>query len=80
MESQVLEQNDLTIACFVDGFFHFRSNAVASEDDLLAEEFLKFGDDRFQAVFGVCFAVRATEVGHEDNSFCAMVDGVFDRG
>lgn len=80
METQVLEENDATVGGAVDGLLDFGADTVAGEGDLLADELLELSNDGLQRVLGVDLAVRAAQVGHEDDSLGAIVDGVLDGG
>ena len=80
VESQVLEQNNLTARGLVHSLFCFRANAVLCEDDAAAKELLELGDNRLQAVFGIDLAVGTAKMGHEDDSFGAVVDCIFNGG
>jgi hypothetical protein len=63
VETQVLEEDNAT---------------VVGEGDLLADELLELSNNGLQRVLLVDLAVGTTEVGHEDNSLGAIVDGVLD--
>lgn len=80
MESQVLEKYDATVGGAVDSLLDLRSDTVAGESDLLAEELLKLSHDWLQRVLCVGLAIGTTEVGHENDSLCAMLGCVLDGG
>lgn len=80
VETQVLEQDDLTIGSVVHGLLGLGANTVLSEGHALAEKLLKHGNNGLQAVLGVDLAVGAAQVGHEHNSLGAVVDGILDGG
>jgi len=78
VESQVLEQDDLAVLCICNSLLDLFADTVLGKDDLLPELRLELRHDGSEGVPGVGLAVGATEVGHEDDAFCAVVDGVFD--
>ena len=80
METQVLEENDATVGGAVDGLLDLGADTVVGEGDLLADELLELSDNGLQGVLGVDLAVGTAQVGHEDNSLGAIVDGVLDGG
>lgn len=80
MESQVLQQDNLAAASLVDSLLDLLANAVLREGDLLAQLLLELGHDGLQRVLGVALAVGTAEVGHEDDGFGAVVEGIFDGG
>lgn len=81
VEAQVLEEHDTAVGGLVDGLLGGLANAVVGEGDLLAaEELLELGDDGLERVLGVGLAVGAAEVGHQDDGFGAIVNGVLDGG
>lgn len=80
MESQVLQQDNLSTGGLVDNLLCLRANAVLCEDDAATKELLKLGDNGLQAVFGIDFAIGTTKVGHQDDGLGAVVDGIFDGG
>lgn len=65
VESQVLEQDHLSVLCLVHGLLDLLAHAVLGEDDLLsAEQLLELGNHGLKAVLGVGLAIGAAEVGH----------------
>jgi hypothetical protein len=80
VETQVLEENNLTIGGLVDGLLGLSADTVISEDDALAEKLLEHGNNGLQAVLGVDLAVGTAKVGHEDHSLGAVLDSILDGG
>jgi hypothetical protein len=81
VEAQVLEEHDAAVGGAVDGLLGGLADAVVGERDFLAvEQLLELGDDGLERVLGVGLAVGAAEVGHQDDGFGAIVDGVLDGG
>jgi hypothetical protein len=80
VEAQVLEEDDLAVASAVDGVLDRLADAVVCEGYALAEQLLEFGNNRLETVLGVWLSVWATEMRHEDDSFCAIVNCMFDCG
>jgi hypothetical protein len=80
VETQVLQQDNLAVLGLVDDGLDLGADAVRGELDALAQLLLKLGEDGLQAVLGVDLAVRAAQVGHQDDGLGAIVDGVLDGG
>jgi len=80
VEAEVLEENNTAVVGLVNKLLDLGADRVGGEGDALAEELLELGNDGLQRVLGVDLAVGASEVGHEDDGLCAMVDGVLDGG
>lgn len=80
MESQVLEENNLGVVGLVDHGLDLRADTVGGHLDALAQKLLELRDDGLQAVLLVDLTVGTAEVGHQDNSLGAVVDGIFDGG
>jgi hypothetical protein len=78
VETQVLEEDNATVLGVVDSLLDLGADAVVGEGDLLADELLELSNNGLQRVLLVDLAVGTTEVGHEDNSLGAIVDGVLD--
>lgn len=78
VETQVLEENDTAVLGVVDGLLDLGADTVVGEGDLLADELLELSNNGLQRVLLVDLAVGTTEVGHENNSLGAIVDGVLD--
>lgn len=70
----------MATASAVDGILDRLANAVVGEGDALAKELLQLGNNRLEAVFCVWLSVWSAKVGHEDDGFGAIVDGVLDCG
>ena len=81
MEAQVLQEDDLATGGLVDSLLDLGTNAILSEDDVLAIQQLgKLGNDGLEAVLGVGLAVGAAQVGHQDDGLGAVVNGILDGG
>lgn len=80
METQVLEENDLTTRGLVDGLLDVLAHAVLREDNTATKQLLQLRNHGLQTVLEVLLAVGTTEVGHEDDGLGAMVDSVLDGG
>lgn len=80
VESQVLQQHDAAALGLVDDGLDLGAHTVRRDCDGLAEQLLKLGHDGLQAVLGVGASVGTAQVGHEDNSLGAVVDGILDGG
>lgn len=81
VEAQVLEEHDAAVGGAVDGLLRGLADAVVGEGDLLAvQELLELSRDGLEGVFGVGLAVGAAQVGHQDDSLGAILDGVLDGG
>lgn len=78
VEAQVLQENHLAILGVVNNLLNLWSDAVRSEGDAAAEKLLKLWDDRLERELLVDLAIRAAQVGHQDNSLGAVVDGILD--
>jgi hypothetical protein len=78
VETQVLEEDNATVLGVVDSLLDLGADTVVGEGDLLADELLELSNNGLQRVLLVDLAVGTTEVGHEDNSLGAIVDGVLD--
>jgi hypothetical protein len=78
VETQVLEENDAAIGGAVDGLLDLGADTVVGEGNLLADKLLKLSNNGLQRVLLVDLAVRAAQVGHEDDGLGAIVDGVLD--
>ena len=79
VETQVLEQHDLS---GFEGFGHFGSlltHAVAGELDLHAEVFLDGGNDLLERVLGIGILLGASHVRHQDHRTAAG-EHLFDGG
>ena len=80
VESQVLEEDYSAPFSLFDNLLNLGTNAVWCKSDRLPEKLLKLGNDRFQAVLVVQLAIGPTQVGHEDDSLSAIVNGILDGG
>jgi len=80
VKSQVLEQDDLAVLGIRNSLLNLFADTVLGQDNLLAELRLELGHDGGEGVLGVGLAIGAAQVGHEDDAFCAVIDGVFDGG
>ena len=81
VEAQVLQEDDLATSGLVDSLLDLGTNAILSEDDVLAiQELGELGNDGLKAVLGVDLAVGAAQVGHQDDGLGAMVNGILDGG
>ena len=80
MEAQVLKKNNLAVASAVHGLLDLLADAVVGESHALAEELLELGNNRLEAVLLVGLAIRAAEVGHEDDGLGAVLGRILDRG
>lgn len=78
MEAQVLQQDDLAVTSVAHSLLHFFADAVIGKDDLFVQKLLEFGNYRLEAVLRVYLSVGAAEVGHEDDGFRTILNGVFD--
>jgi hypothetical protein len=80
MEAEVLKKDDLATGSGVDGLLDLGADAVLGESDGFAEQLGEDGDNRLKAILLVDLAVRAAEVGHQDDGLGAVVDGILDGG
>lgn len=80
VETQVLEQDDLAVVGLVDRLLDLLADAVAGEDDALAEQLLELAYDGLQAVLGVGLAIWTAEMRHQDHGLGAGFDGMLDGG
>lgn len=80
MESEVLQENDLTAGRLLDVLLDFLANAIVQERDLLGQELLELLSNGRKRVLVGLLAIGASEVGHQDDSGCALLEGIFDRG
>ena len=80
METQVLEQYDLATRGLVDNLLRLGADTLVGKDDALAKQLLQLGHNGLQAVLGGGLAVGTPQVGHEDDGFSALVNGIFDSG
>lgn len=80
VETQVLEENDLTTGSLVDGLLDVLTHTVFREDNTATKQLLQLRNHRLQTVLEVLLAVGTTEVGHEDNGLGTIFDGVLDGG
>lgn len=78
MEAQILKQYHLSTRSRIDCLLDLRAHTIFGEGDLFAQQFFEFRDHGLQAILGVGLAIGSAEVGHQDDSFGAMVYGVFD--
>ena len=78
MESQVLQQDNLSLLRIRDDLLDLGSDAVWRKGNLLAEELLEFWDDWCQRVLLVALSVWTAKVGHQDDGLGAVVEGVLD--
>jgi hypothetical protein len=69
-----------TILLFQDCLLDIRSNTVSEKQDLAAEKFLQLFSNRLQGELLLGFAIGSTEVGHQRDSFCLMIDAELDCG
>lgn len=67
VETEVFEEDDGAVFGRSNGLLDVGADAVVEEDDRLADEFREFVGDGFKRVFGVDFAVRTSEMGHQDD-------------
>jgi hypothetical protein len=80
VEAEVLEEDDLAVLGAVHGLLDLLADAVVCESHALAEELLELGNNRLEAVLLVGLAIRAAEVGHEDDGLSAVLGGILDCG
>ena len=80
VEAEVLEEDNTAIVGLIHDLLDLGADRVGGKGDALAEELLELGHDGLQRVLGVGLAVGTSEVGHEDDGLCTMVDGVLDGG
>lgn len=80
VEAQVLQENHLAVLGVVHNLLNLWSNAVWSEGDAAAEKLLELRNDRLERELVVDLAIRAAQVGHQDHSLGAVVDGILDGG
>lgn len=78
VEAQVLQENDLAVLGVVDNLLDLWSDAVRSEGDAAAEKLLELWNDGLERELVVDLAIWAAQVGHQDNSLGAVVDGILD--
>jgi len=78
METEILQKNNLAVTSLGHGFFDLLTHAILGECDLLPEKLLKLRYYGLEGVLCGDLAVWTSEVGHEDDGFCAMVDSVLD--
>jgi hypothetical protein len=76
--SQKSRDNRCTVFLFGNCLFDFGTDAVMEEQDFAVKEFLQFFSNWFQRIFFRGFAIRSTEVGHQSDCFCFMVNAVLD--
>lgn len=79
MKAQVLQQDDLATRRSVDRILNLFSNTIVCENDLCAQQFLQLRNHWLQTILLVDLAVWTAEVGHEDDRFGPIVNGIFDR-
>lgn len=80
MEAQVLQEDNTAVVSLVDDALDLGADTVGRKGHRLAQQLLKLGNYWLQAVLGVGAAVGASQVGHQDNSLGAVVDGILDGG
>ena len=80
MEAQVLKEHHIAVVGLVDNLLNLGADGVRGDGHALAQQLLELGHHRLQRVLGVDLAVRAAEVGHQDDSLGAIVDSVLDGG
>jgi hypothetical protein len=80
VETQVLQEDDLSVAGLADDLLNLFSDAVRCELDLLSTKKLRqFWHNGLQGVFVVDLSVGSSEVGHEDDGLGTIVNSIFDR-
>lgn len=80
VESEVLEENDLTVLGVGNLLLDLGADTVVEEDDGLAEQLGELGLDRLQGVLLNSLAVGSAEMRGEDDSLGALVNSVLDGG
>lgn len=80
VEAQVLQENHLAALGVVHNLLNLWSNAVWSEGDAAAEKLLELWNNRLERELVVDLAIWAAQVGHQDHSLGAVVDGILDGG
>lgn len=80
VEAQVLQENNLAVLGIVHNLLNLWSDAVRSEGDAATEKLLKLRNNRLERELVVDLSVWAAQVGHQDNSLGAVVDGILDGG
>lgn len=80
MEAQVLKQDNLAVLGAVHGLLDLLADAVVCEGHALAEQLLELGNNRLETVLRVRLAIRAAEVGHQNDGLSSVLDGMLDGG
>jgi hypothetical protein len=94
VESEVLEQKDLTVLSTLDGLLDVLSHTVVKEGNVLLEQLRELVSYWLEGVLGVGGSVGSTEVRHEDDGLgtwrlegavsdikgLTIVNGVLDGG
>lgn len=80
VEAQVLQENNLAVLGVVHNLLNLWSDAVRSEGDAATEKLLELRNDRLERELFVDLSIWAAQVGHQDNSLGAVVDGILDGG
>lgn len=80
VEAEVLKKDDLSVLGAVHGLLDLLADAVLCESHALAEQLLELGNNRLETVLRVRLAIRAAEVGHEDDGLSSVLDGILDCG
>ena len=80
MESQILQQDDLSIASLVYCIFDLLAHTIVRKGNALAKQLLELGNNRLETVLGVWLAIGPAKMAHENHGFGTMVNGVFDGG
>lgn len=80
VEPEVLQQDNGAVVGLVDNGLNLGADAVGGKGDRLAQELLELRNNRLEGVLGVDSAIGASEVGHQDDSLGAIVEGVLDGG
>lgn len=78
VESQVLQQDNLSILSIVDNRLDLWSDAVRRKGDLAAEQLLELRHDWLERVLLDDLAIWTAQVGHEDDRLGAVVDRILD--
>jgi len=78
VESQVLQQDNLSILSIIDNFLNLWSDTVWSKGDLATEQLLKLWHDWLERVLLVGLAVWTAQVGHQDDGLGAVVERILD--
>lgn len=80
METQVLQQHNLSILGIVHDLLNLWPNTIRGKDDLTAEQLLELRHDRLERELLADLSVWATQVGHQDHGLSTVVEGILDGG